>query len=234
MTTASFASISPSPSPLPSGAPRTVTTYASSWLEESLAYTSVFNFSATLDLPYDHLNQEEQMIGVRFTNMNIPKLSEIKNVWVRFSTYSVSYFPVTLRIWAERSGNPRSFAHANYSELTNKMRTAAFVDWSVPEWTIEDETSVAQTTPDLSSIFQEIVTLSDWQPNNPINMIISRSPLDSGDNYRVAHSGKYGLYPYLNVDFVTNNPQTALDNTLKLVSFVSKFLRFVFFGFLTL
>jgi hypothetical protein len=135
----------------------------STWLEESLAYGVVYNSSSTLNLPYDNANDDEQMVGIRFTNLNIPSLAIIQHAYVRFTTWTASYFPVTVRIWAERSGNSKSFTKAASGELTSKTRTLATVDWSIPNWEVEGASGVAQTTVDLAAIIQEIVLLPSWQ-----------------------------------------------------------------------
>jgi hypothetical protein len=136
--------------------------YSSSWLEESIAYKTVYNNSQSLDLTYDDPNSDEQLVAIRFIGVSLPHLAYLDNAFIRLTALYVSYFPVTLRIWAERTGNSKPFSGTD-QEVSKKSRTAACVDWSVPDWTISGESTANQQSPDLSPVLQEIVSLPDWQ-----------------------------------------------------------------------
>jgi hypothetical protein len=75
---------------------------------------------------------------------------------------------------AELAPNADSCKKAKHN-ITSRRKTAASVKWSPEPWTVPNERSQRQRTPDLSSLIQEVVNQPDWQKGNALVLVISGS-----------------------------------------------------------
>lgn len=126
-----------------------------------------------------------QVVGMRFQSVVVPRLATIKNAFIRFQadeTQDAATFPTSLRIKAQKATNPSTFTTAN-NNVTNRTNgassTSNYVDWlSLPDWIINN----SYTTPDLTSIVQELVDQPGWCGGNSMVFTIE------GSGRRVAKS----------------------------------------------
>ena len=113
-----------------------------------------------------------QQIGLHFSGLNIPAGATIENAYIQFSTDETSTSAVTLRIQAEISNNPQIWSSAN-GDLSSRTKSSTSVLWSPIGWSMLNERDVAQQTPNLSSVIQEVVHGVGYVSNDAINIIIS-------------------------------------------------------------
>ena len=86
----------------------------------------------------------------RFENLTLPKGAAVTSAWMRFVPYRSDSDPLTLKISAHASDNSPTFVEAAAPQLfpSSRPRTAASVNWVVPEWTgvtIESKIDIAKT-----------------------------------------------------------------------------------------
>lgn len=147
---------------------------------EELPDGSIYLTSWDLELIEDPA-RGEQIVGLRFRDIRIPKGAEIKRAYVQFTTEEVSSEPTDLTIEAELAGNAAAFENT-HGNISSRERTVIWIEWSPEPWNIPGERLATQRTPDISMLIQEVVALPDWQEGNSLVLIIT------GSGRRVAFS----------------------------------------------
>ncbi|NWG05178.1 MAG: peptidoglycan DD-metalloendopeptidase family protein [Chloroflexi bacterium] len=108
--------------------------------------------------------------GFRFENIQVPRNANIENAYVRFTVDGEYTTPIQVQINGEASGNPLIYSEA--SPPTNRVKTYNSALWNITEtWNLGE----LYNTPDLSAIIREIVIRDDWNPGQPISLIISNA-----------------------------------------------------------
>ena len=168
--------------------------------EEEVTSGSVETGSSDLELVYDG---DDQIIGVRFDNVEIPENATVLRAYIQFSTDErVSSQPTTnLTIQGELNANSSTFTSAT-NDISSRSTTSNSTAWSDLEaWGSIDNVGYYQRTPDLSDEMNEIMALPGWVQGNPITFIIS------GSGERVANAyDDSGPAPKLVVLFDTDCP----------------------------
>ena len=140
---------------------------------------SVNRSSGDLELVYDGNNQ---IVGVRFENLNIPQGAVINDAYIQFtSKNSSNENPRKLDIYGEDSDYPFSFGD-NDDNVSDRTKTSASVSWFPNDWTSANQSGPDQKTLQIRSIIQEIVDRPGFSMDSPISIIIE------GYGMRVAKS----------------------------------------------
>jgi len=144
--------------------------------EESLANGSVNLQSPDLDLINSSGNN--QVVGLRFQGVVVPRHATIKQAFIRFQadeTHDAASYPTSLVIRGQKAPNPDTFAATNgniSSRTTGSNGTSAEVAWTaVPDW----QAGESYNTPDIGPIVQELVDQTDWCGGNAMVFTISGS-----------------------------------------------------------
>ncbi len=103
-----------------------------------------------------------QWVGVRFQDLKIPKGVTITEAYMEFAAEEVDSGAITVNISAEDSDTAQTFTAVD-DDIVNRPKTAANVDWAVPNFTIRGE---MHRTPDLSAVVQEVVNRGGWCSGN--------------------------------------------------------------------
>ncbi|WP_369996177.1 fibronectin type III domain-containing protein [Winogradskyella sp.] len=168
--------------------------------EEEVGSGSVDTSSTDLELVFDG---DDQIIGVRFDNVEIPENATVIRAYIQFSTDErVSSQPTTnLTIHGELNANSPTFTSAT-NNISSRTTTSNSTPWSdLAAWGSIDNVGYYQRTPDLSDEMNEIMALPGWVQGNPITFIIS------GSGERVANAYEdSGPAPKLVVLFDTDCP----------------------------
>ncbi|MBI1184551.1 choice-of-anchor A family protein [bacterium] len=140
--------------------------------------------SSDLELGNDdsYCNGSDQLVGLRFTGLNIPQGATIKSAYIKFKSNDYNSRSTYLSIKAHDVDNASSFS-SSYNNLSNRSTTSNSVSWNVPTW----YTNYYYYTPDISSVVEEVVNRSGWSSGNSLAILIS------GSGYRSAYSHDY--YP---------------------------------------
>ena len=168
--------------------------------EENVQTGAMSLNSSDLELVRDGQNQ--QYVGIRFAGVNIPQGAIIQNAYIQFQAdddESPGSKDVDLTIQGQDVDDALPFGGGT-SDISGREKTTASVAWSPLAWEQKKEAGVAQQTPDLSTIIQEIVNRSGWQQGKALAIIISES---TGIGKRVAESydGDPNGTPVLYVDY---------------------------------
>ncbi len=138
--------------------------------------------SSDLELVEDAGNQ---LVGIRFNDIKLARGAVIRQAHVQFSCDEPTDKPTSLIIAAEDSGNAERFSEDSH-DLSSRTRTTAEVGWNPPPWLQAGATTLAQRTPDLTSIIESVVRRDDWKSGNSIALLIG------GSGKRVASAFRSG------------------------------------------
>lgn len=153
---------------------------------------------------------EDQLIGLRFTQLKIPQGAKITRAYIQFNVKELEpEDPTNLNIYAENIGNAPIFTPADF-DVSNRTKTTQSVSWNVPHWAVVNERGIDQQTPDLSPVVQAIVDREDWQTDNAMAFIIEGTGKRTATAYDLDPSRAATLY--INYD-ETNATDTNSSNT---------------------
>ncbi len=179
-------------------------------IEEELSTGNMDAGSSDLELVYESEGpppSDQQLVGLRFLNVKVPKGATITNAWVQFTAddQKLTGAVVNLAIWGKLEANPGAFTAAR--SISSAPRTSVHVKWSnIPNWTTSAR-GPDQRTPNLSPVVQELVNQSGWVAGNALALIIGddpdnkstaiRSVLSSPSTlaFHVEYSSKYATSP---------------------------------------
>lgn len=125
--------------------------------------------------------QEENIVGLRFNNLNVPKDATILAAWLELTSRAevlsngcnCAGTPMHLRIKLQDDYNAAAFT-TNLNDISNRTYLANTVDWSyIAPW----DDNQTYNSADLSSLIQEVVKKSQWKPDaNAIVFSLERNP----------------------------------------------------------
>jgi hypothetical protein len=160
---------------------------------EEKASGSVSLTSADLELVYDGSNQT---VGLRFQGVTIPTGATVTNAYVQFQVDEKSTGATSLLIEGQATVNPPTFSSSSRN-ISNRPRTFAAVPWVPESWPTVGEAGLAQQTPNLAAIFQELIEQSGWNSGQAVVLIIT----GTGKRVAEAYEGGAAKAPLLHVEY---------------------------------
>ena len=124
----------------------------------------------------------DQIVGLRFTDIAVPRGTTIKAAHVQFTAEDDESDDTDLIIYGELVANAQPFRRSAF-DVSSRRRTAASVHWSPVPWMTVGERSEPQRTPDLSALIQQIVALPGWRKGNALVVLIAGSGQREAESY---------------------------------------------------
>jgi len=144
--------------------------------------TSVILSSIDLELNKDGSNNDS-IVGLLFDGFTIPSTALITNAYIEFmpdTTRSATTSSVTIK--GQKGAEPAAFTTGT-NNISNRNSTTNTVSWTnIGTWTI-NTINANSTTPDISSIIQEIINDGSYASGH--NIVIIFDPV--GTSRRSAH-----------------------------------------------
>ncbi len=139
-------------------------------VEERVSDGDIWLASSDLEIVEDSGGHGgDQIIGIRFQGIDIPKGSTITNTYIEF-TADESHSGATSLTFEGQDTDDCSAFSASTSDVSSRPRTSASVNWStVPAWS----SGRKYQTPDLSTLVQEIINRDGWVSGNDMAFIVS-------------------------------------------------------------
>lgn len=160
---------------------------------------------STMDLYDSDLDLGESgYIGLRFTNLAIPRGARITNATLSFMIQELSIAFGALTINAQNADNALPFTTAS-NNISSRSVTEHPVSWTPPTWLTVGS---FQTTTNLNSMVQQIVNRPGWSENNALVFIVSGTTFGGRD----AMSFDAGGTTLLNIEFDFNNENYTPPN----------------------
>lgn len=167
--------------------------------EEEVANGEVSIDSSDLEL-VDESGRTEQLVAIRFVQADIPKGALISDARVQFMADDTNSGETGLLIKGHLSPTSETFRE-NDRDISRRVTTSSSTNWFPSPWTERGDAGVAQLTPSLTQIVQELVNQEDWNTDSSITFIIS------GDGEREAESFEGGSTraPRLRITYTESN-----------------------------
>jgi len=166
--------------------------------EEKVNSGNVNISSSDLELPYVN-GEKNQLVGMRFTDIKIPKDAIITDARIQFEVDEGRSGYLDLKITAEAADNPVTF-EADYDNLSARPKLAPITWTDVPALPRNGDL----VTDDLTSLVQQLVNRDGWKSGNAMAFYVSSV---SGKNYRELESydGEKANSPKLRINFKSNS-----------------------------
>jgi hypothetical protein len=129
--------------------------------------------STDLDMMTDSSNSK-QAIGLRFTNVTIPRGATVTSAYVQFQTDQAGSGATTLQIRAQATDNPSTFTTTK-SNISSRPRTTASVTWTPVAWPTVGARGPDQRTPNLKAVLEEVFGRNGWGSGNSLVLILTGS-----------------------------------------------------------
>jgi len=163
--------------------------------EERISDGDIYRYSSDLEMIDDTPNHGDQIIGIRFQGIGIPKGSTITNAYIAFTADESHSGATSLTIEGQDVDDPSTFSTSDY-DISNRTGTSASVGWNdIAAWSTGEE----YQTPDLSTIVQEIVNRDNWGSGNAMVFIVSGYGKRVVDSY----DGSASMAALLHVEYTS-------------------------------
>ncbi len=149
--------------------------------------------SSDIELVFDGTNQ---IVGLRFTGVTIPKSATITSAWIQFTRDENGATATALTLAGQAVDNAPAFTTAT-ANVSSRALTAATVPWSPPAWNTGETAGPNQRTTGLESIVQELVNRSGWSSGNAVAFIVT----GTGRRNARAYEASASAAPLLHVDY---------------------------------
>ncbi|WP_343221628.1 cadherin domain-containing protein [Mesorhizobium silamurunense] len=148
-----------------------------------------------LELGYD--SSTRQTVGIRFTGIDIPQGAIITSAYIQFQANEVKTGAASLLIQGDNTDDANPFTTASFN-VSSLPRTSASTAWAPDPWTTIGEQGLAERTPDLSAIVQEIVNRSAWAALNDMAFLITGTGTRTADSYEYNPASA----PLLHIEYI--------------------------------
>ncbi|MBK7086588.1 MAG: hypothetical protein IPH53_18825 [Flavobacteriales bacterium] len=139
---------------------------------------NMYHDAGAVDLVYDSEPTHwrgNQVLGLRFDAVAVPQNAQIISAYVQFTARTtVNEDPCQLVIRGENADNASPIGWT-LNELSGRSTTSAQVNWAPAAWNLVDESSLAQRTPNLAAVVQEIVSRPGWTSDQAMLFLMEGS-----------------------------------------------------------
>ena len=147
----------------------------------------------------------KKLCGIRFQNVTIPQYSTITNAYIQFTVDKDTTGATDLTIWGHSNYWYPDTPDFTVQDIASRAKTFNAVTWNnVPPWGQVGETGVAQQTPDLSAIVQELVDRISWEEGDPLTFIIDGSGERTARAFKWANDNGEDVAPLLHIEYVAD------------------------------
>ncbi|MDX1430301.1 MAG: hypothetical protein R3282_08440, partial [Rhodothermales bacterium] len=150
--------------------------------------------SSDLELIED--DDDDQMVGMRFTSVDVPQGATITSAYIQFKVDETNSGSADLTFRGQAAGNAAAFSSSDHN-LSSRATTSASASWQPAAWTSTGEASADQRTPELASIVQEIVSRGDWTSGNAMAFFVT----GSGERTAESYNGDSNGAPLLHIEW---------------------------------
>mgnify|MGYP000032082943 CR=1 FL=1 len=152
----------------------------------------------------------DKAVGMRFRSVNIPQGAEIEEAHLTLTSSSSGSLTTNIDVYAQDANNPGAFGTTT-NNITNRNRTTAVVNWTIPYWSAS---GIEYESPDITDVVQEVINRGGWNSGNSLNIITLQT---TGNRSAYSYNGSSTQAPLLTVKFcdvtITDNYLTFVETT---------------------
>ncbi|MDX1409607.1 MAG: hypothetical protein R3330_15775, partial [Saprospiraceae bacterium] len=142
---------------------------------------SLYFNSSDIELVHDG-TRGDQIIGLRFRNLNLPQGSFIQHAYLQFTVDEVDGGDNLVTVAGEDADDAAPFI-SEVNNVSDRSATEAQRDWTIPPWSVIGASGLEQRTPELRMIAGEIIGRPGWAPGNDIVFMISGTGSKTAESY---------------------------------------------------
>lgn len=158
--------------------------------------------SSDLELGTEASGNDPQTVGIRFTNINIPKGSLIRNAYIQFTVDATNKNsdPCVLQIKPEMSDSASAYNASINQHISSRTLGKDSATWTVAgsSWSTVGAATEEQRTPDISQLVQSMIDQTKWKTGNPLAFQI----YGSGTREVESYDGDAPKAPLLVIDYI--------------------------------
>lgn len=141
-------------------------------------------------------------IGLRFNEIAIPQGATVTSAKLNLTPSTSSSDSTSITIYGEDADHSEQYS-STAGDISTRTKTSASVGWTtIPAWTA----GTAVSSPDLTSVIQEIVDRSGWCGNNSLAFILEPS---SGERAITSFDENLDSAPELEITFDTSSVSSS-------------------------
>ncbi len=144
-----------------------------------------------------------QMVGLRFDPVNLPKDAIITRTYIQFTAEDDSETDVDLLIYGDVNAPAEEFSYSSF-DLSNRMSSTTVVNWQPLPWNLIDEQALPQQTPNLNAVVQELIAAPTWQSGDPLVLIFESLANNSDARKAYTYNNDPDKAPYLLIQYYVN------------------------------
>lgn len=169
--------------------------------EEEVATGAMYDDSSDLELIFEDFNSQDQLVGMRFTNISVPAGATVINAYIQFQVDETKMVdPCDLEIHMEASTNPSTYSTIDF-DISSRVYLPNPVMWSPAPWNTVDEQGYLQRTANIASLVNAMLSSPGWSNGNAMAFKIE------GTGQRTAESwdGDPNGAPMLVIEYTVPN-----------------------------
>lgn len=164
--------------------------------------------SSDLEFGTEGAGADPQMVGMRFTNINIPKKAYIKRAYIQFTNDATTKNTDPCNIWikVQDADNPGTFVPSTNFNISSRAKLADSVQWNVPtgSWTTVGQAGADERTSNIARLLQSIVDRNGWNAGNAVAFFMYGTGTREAESY----DGSAPDAPKLVVEYVPTTSVT--------------------------
>ena len=186
--------------------------FSSSTFPPNSVFTTSDDLDITNDINPSSGSRGNQLIGIRFQNVTIPKGATITSAYIQFTAINKptpGAGTPSFTIKGEAVDNAQPFVEKAINGISDRPTTTAEMAWAPAAWQ-GNKATMASRSADITSVIQEIVNRQGWAASNALAVVISGP--NSATDYRAAKAfeadttGNGDGAPVLVVEYTTPAP----------------------------
>ncbi|MGJ8744195.1 Ig-like domain-containing protein [Polaribacter sp.] len=153
----------------------------------------------------DHALSKEGFIGLRYQNVQVPENATITEAYIEFiASRKEKKNTSRVNVYGELSNNANPYNSVDYN-ISNRTSTSSSVSWTFANW-FED---VTYTSPDLTTIVQEIIDQGGWTSGSAMAFMFDATANEKRKAYTFDEDEDPTLTPKLFISYQGGTPSVA-------------------------
>jgi hypothetical protein len=156
-------------------------------VEEEVIGGGIDYTSSDLEMPYEGEGQSNnQVIGIRFSNVNVPRGAGVSNAYIEFTVDETKGGTEHVSLIIEGELSPDAAVFSSAATVTGRPTTTEKVVWVPSNWTNVGD---VHETVNIAPVINEIIQQRDWAKGNAIVIIIRDDPDNPSVGLRCVEAG---------------------------------------------
>jgi len=151
--------------------------------EEEVGSGAMYLTSSDLEFVFDSFVNDDQLIGMRFTNVRVPAGVTIVNAYLQFTVDELkANDPCNLKVFIEDTTAPATYSSAQ-NDISGRTYGNDSVLWSPATWAQVGDNGAAQRTPNLAPLVNALINQSNWTSGSDLAFMIKGTGTRTAESF---------------------------------------------------